>query len=101
MTGMPSSDMLKAAALAVLAGMHGLVLADEIRLEGDARLSGSVKSIDSSGTVGLESPLSPEIILLKPGAVSKIEFEAGDSEPFRSTALIELVNGDLLPAVVE
>lgn len=87
--------------LVLAAGLHGTACADEIRLEGEARLSGSVRSIDPSGAVGLESPLSPEIILLKPGAVSKIEFGSGGEEPPRSTSLIELANGDLLPAIVE
>lgn len=101
MTGMRNSNILLLPALVLVAGLHGPAGADEIRLEGEARLSGSVRSIDPTGAVGLESPLSPEVIRLKPGAVSKIEFAPGTDEGPRSTSLIELVNGDLLPAIVE
>ncbi|RYD34723.1 MAG: hypothetical protein EOP87_08670 [Verrucomicrobiaceae bacterium] len=93
--------MRLAASLVLACGVHGTTLADEVRLEGEARLSGRVRSIDSSGAVGLESPLAPEVLLLNPGAVSKIEFAVDGVEPPRSTALIELANGDLLPASVE
>lgn len=101
MTGMRSSNIFLAVCLVLASGVHGTARADEIRLEGEARLSGAVRSIDASGAVGLESPLSSEVLVLKPGAVSKIEFAADGGEPPRSTALVELSNGDLLPATVE
>lgn len=98
---MRNSNLRPWLGLILALGVNGTARADEITLEGNARLSGAVRSIDPAGAVGLESPLSPEILLLKPGAVAKIEFAASGEEPPRSTSLIELANGDLLPATVE
>lgn len=98
---MRNSDLWPWLGLILAFGVHGTARADEITLEGAARLSGAVRSINSAGAVGLESPLSPEIIQLKPDAITKIEFAAEGEEPPRSTSLIELANGDLLPATVE
>jgi hypothetical protein len=98
---MRNSNLLRwlTAALA-LALSHGL-RADELTLAGEARLTGTVRSIDESGVVGLETALSPERLLLKPEAFTKVEFSVPATEPPRPGSLIELANGDLLPATIE
>ena len=75
--------------------------ADKLTLTGDARLTGTVRSIHESGVVELASELSPEPVLLKAGAVDKVEFSAPETAPPPPGTLIELTNGDLLPATVE
>lgn len=92
-----SNTSLRAAALCV-AGLALPLTADELTLVGGSKLTGSVRSIDEAGRVELASPLSPEPLLLKGGTVEKVEFsnelETSDPPP----ALIELTNGDHLPA---
>lgn len=88
--------------LVLALGVHGAIRADELKMTGDARLTGTVRSINSEGVIELQSVLSPEPILLKVGAVGKVEFTppAKDAPPVPTT-LIELANGDLLPVAVE
>lgn len=74
--------------------------ADELKLEGDARLSGSVRSIDAEGVVELISELSSEPVRLKAGVLKRVDFAAPQSLNPPQTTLVELVNGDLLPVKV-
>jgi hypothetical protein len=85
-----------------LIGASGLLSplnADELTLSGDdARLTGTLLSINESGVVELASPLSPSPLLLRNGAVEKVDFSAAPAPADPPGALIALTNGDLLPA---
>jgi hypothetical protein len=87
--------------LALTGGIIAPAHADKITLAADARLTGTVRSINEDGIVELSSELSPDPLLLKPGAVEKVEFSTPESSPKPPGTLIELANGDLLPATVE
>lgn len=101
MTGKPSSNPKPRLVLILVASALGQLHADELTLTGDAKLTGTIRSIDPSGVVELSSPLSPDPVLLKPGAVNKVEFSAPDLAPLAPGALLELSNGDILPVSVE
>lgn len=77
-----------------------LLHADEILLRGDSgqRLSGQVTSIEESGAVEINSPLSVSPLRLKPDALTRIRLHDGKQEedPPADT-LLTLVNGDRLP----
>ena len=75
--------------------------ADEIALSGDASLSGTIRSINEAGVVELSSSLSPEPIFLKSGAVEKVEFSPPHDRPDTPRAIVELINGDMLPVKIE
>ncbi len=86
----------------ILAGIAPAVLhADDLTLAGDARLTGTVRSINEAGVVELDSALSPELLRLTADAVEKVEFSSPESAPNPPGTLIELINGDLLPATIE
>ncbi len=86
----------------ILAGIApGVLHADDLTLAGDARLTGTVRSINEAGVVELDSALSPEPLRLTADAVEKVEFSAPESAPNPPGTLIELINGDLLPATIE
>ena len=86
----------------ILAGFApGVLHADDLTLADDARLTGTVRSINESGVVELVSVLSPQPLRLKAGVVAKVEFSAPESVPNPPGTLIELSNGDLLPATIE
>lgn len=87
--------------LILAASAAGVLRADDLTLTGEARLTGTVRSINEAGVVELASALSPEPVLLKAGAVTKVEFSAPASVPNPPGSLIELANGDLLPATIE
>ncbi len=88
--------------LVVLAGCaFGIASADKLTLTDDARLTGTIRSINEAGVVELASVLSPDPVLLKADAVEKVEFTAPESAPVPPGTLIELANGDLLPANIE
>jgi hypothetical protein len=79
----------------------GIAGADQLTLTGDARLTGTIRAINEAGVVELDSVLAPEPILLKAGAVAKVEFSAPEANASPPGTLVELVNGDLLPARLE
>ncbi len=79
----------------------GLLLADEITLTDDARLTGTVRGIQESGAIELESELSPEPLVLKPGAVISVNFSSEDESADDPTHLLNLTNGDVLPIDIE
>lgn len=99
MTGTRNSNILIRICLAA-ALVHPL-RADDLTLAGGAaRLTGTVRSINEAGVVELASPLSPAPLLLKSGAVDKVEFSSDDAAVETPTTLIELENGDKLPAAL-
>lgn len=86
----------------ILAGIAtGVLHADDLTLTDDARLTGTVRSINEAGVVELDSVLSPEPLHLKADAVKKVEFSSPESTPNPPGTLIELSNGDVLPATIE
>jgi hypothetical protein len=75
--------------------------ADDLTLSGgNARMSGTVRSIDEAGVVELTSELSTGPILLKGGAVEKVEFSPQGAPPDPPAGMVELANGDLLPVKI-
>lgn len=101
MTGMRNSNCKARLVFAIASGFIAPAYADKITLAADARLTGSVRSINEDGIVELSSELSADPVLLKPGAVEKVEFSTPQSSTKSPGTLIELTNGDLLPATVE
>jgi len=90
---------LSAIACAMLAGSAA---ADTVTLAGGAsRLTGTVRSIDGNGLVELASDASPAPLLLKAGTVDRIQFDQPRNAAESPVTLIELVNGDILPAAIE
>jgi hypothetical protein len=77
------------------------MLADNLSLATDARLTGTVRSINEAGVIELSTILSPDPVLLKSGSVSKVEFSASERRPAYPGMIVELANGDLLPVAVE
>lgn len=76
------------------------LLADELSLAGDAKLSGTVRSISEEGLVELSTPLSPETIFLKGASVSNVVFSSSDRNSGVTSSRVVLTNGDVIPAVV-
>lgn len=84
-----------------LLALADAVRADELALAGNIRLSGEVRAIDAKGVVDLMSPLATEPLRLKPDAVRKITFAERSADEAQPEAMVELINGDLLPAAIE
>jgi hypothetical protein len=101
MTGKPNSNLRLRLAVILTVSAFGQLHADELTLTGDDKLTGTIRSIDESGVVELSSSLSPSPVRLRPGAVEKVAFSAPESAPVTPGALVELSNGDILPAVVK
>lgn len=101
MTGIRSSNLRPWIGLVLAGATLGGLRADDLTLAGDAHLTGTVRSINEAGVVELTSVLSPESVLLKSGAVAKVDFSAPESVPNPPGSLIELANGDVLPATIE
>lgn len=99
---MRTSNTSPGLAALVAVSMIWQAAADELTLAGgEQRLSGTVLSITGDGVVELGSELSPEHLLLKAGSVEKIAFSAKPITSDATTTIIELINGDLLPATIE
>ena len=84
----------------VLLGGGGL-LADDLKLAGDVRLSGTIQSISREGILELSSELSPEPLQIHAAAVEMARFSHADAPAQTPGALLELTNGDVLPVLVE
>ncbi|MGL5017438.1 MAG: hypothetical protein ACRDBP_04845 [Luteolibacter sp.] len=87
--------------LALAVSALGSATADQLTLTGDARLTGTVRAISDAGVVELDSALAPAPILLKAEAVAKVEFSTPEANSAPPGTLVELANGDLLPANLE
>ena len=98
---MQSSNLRPWLYLVLAGGTLGGLRADNLTMADDARLTGTVRSINEAGVVELTSALSPEPVLLKSSAVAKVEFSAPPTEANPPGTLIELANGDVLPATLE
>lgn len=98
---MRSSNLRPWLGLILAGGTFGVLRADDLTLADEARLTGTVRSINEAGVVELTSALSPEPVLLKSGAVTKVEFSNPQSVPNPPGTLIELANGDVLPVTIE
>jgi hypothetical protein len=85
------------ALLTLVSGLH----ADNLTLLDEARLSGTVRSVRENGVVEIASVLSPALLQLEPGAVTKIEFSDPGAPLAQPETMIELTNGDLLPVSIE
>lgn len=75
--------------------------ADSLLLNGDERLSGTVRAINKDGTVLLDTPLSPDPVALKADSVRKVLFSEKDGGAVNGNCLVTLANGDSLPGVIE
>jgi len=82
-------------------GFAAALMADDIVLTGGARLTGTIRSINDAGVVEVTSNLAPEPVWLNMTAVEKVEFSSNNTAPIIPPALVELSNGDLLPATIE
>jgi hypothetical protein len=99
---MTGTWIIKASSGLVALSLSGAcAFADSLTLTGNARLTGNVRAIDANGVVELVSPLSPDALQLRADAVSRVEFSAPAAPPNPPSALVELTNGDLLPATVQ
>lgn len=75
--------------------------ADDITLaEGGSHLTGNVRSIDGAGVIEFASPLAAEPLLVKGESLEKVVFSNKGAAPEPPPALIELANGDFLPATI-
>ena len=101
MTGIRVSNIIAGCAALCAGALGGPLVADQLALGGGARLTGTVRSITEAGVVELASELAPEPLLLQPGAVDRIEFSSTGAVPPPPPAVVELTNGDLLPATLE
>jgi len=88
--------------LGLFVAVHLVVpsLADEIHFVGDESLSGNILSITEQGILELESSVSPTPIRLKSSAVEKVIFSPPKATLEMASAMVELTNGDLLPATL-
>ncbi len=76
--------------------------ADEVTLAGGtSRLTGSVRAIDEAGVLELSSALSNAPVFLKGAEVDKVIFNNGAAAAAPPSSVIELTNGDSLPAEIE
>ncbi len=94
--------MLPVVGILLGCGLCGTLPGDVITLAGkDVRLSGTVRSISETGVVELASDLSPDPLLLKEDAVTRIGFSEKEPATAAAPAQLELVNGDILPVAIE
>ncbi len=84
------------------ASLVGIAGGDEITLTGgQARLSGNVRTLNPNGSIELKSDLTNGPIFLKGDYVQKIDLSSSPRESGLTTAMVYLVNGDRLPAVID
>lgn len=97
---MLNSNCLLRLPVLMLLGTFGNARADKLTLAGDARLTGDVRSINEQGVVELSSPLSTDPLFITPEALEKITFDETPQLVEPVGGIIELANGDLLPATI-
>ncbi len=96
MTGILNSKLRRLGILALLASSSPSP-ADELTLNGEAHLAGTVTAISENGGVRLQSPLSAEPLQLRPGSLKKITFAESPETPSSGTTRVKLHSGDILP----
>jgi hypothetical protein len=101
MIGMLNSNHTCLLAALLLVGVPSVSRADELALDGDSRLTGSVRSINGDGVVELLSDLSPEPVMLRASSVRNVEFDSPGQRMDLPEGIVELSNGDLLPARIK
>jgi hypothetical protein len=101
MIGMSNSNLKSWLQLGLAISTVGMASADKLTLGDSARLTGTVRSLTEEGTLELLSDLAVEPLWLRAQAVNKVEFSAPETVENRPEALIELINGDLLPASID
>ena len=100
MTGMLNSNpILGLTSLLFLAGLPN-AMADKLSLSGDATLTGKVQSINENGIVELISEIATDPLLVKPDAIVRVAFDEPKSLAEPIGGMVELLNGDLLPAAI-
>lgn len=83
--------------LALLGGCgSSLLWADNLTLTGDSRLTGTLHSLSTSGTLELRSPLARDPIHVKLDQVTKLTFTPPTPLPSSSSTRLDLINGDQL-----
>ena len=98
---MRNSNIILRCGLICGCGLAGTLRADDVIMDGGARLTGTVRSINEASVLELASDLTPEPVLLKRDAVQRVTFSAQGAAAKSPSALVELANGDLLPAAIE
>jgi hypothetical protein len=98
---MQISNSFKRVATLFMFSSIGILHADKLTMESNARLTGTVSSISEAGVVELASEIATQPVLLKPGVVQKVEFSAPESIGESPSTLIELINGDMLPVTID
>lgn len=101
MTGMWTSKFKPVLGFLLLGTPAEMARADRLLMANQARLTGEVRSISEKGMVELASPLSTIPLKLKAESVDKVEFSVPEVGWETSETLIELTNGDVLPAIIE
>ncbi|MFM2198823.1 MAG: hypothetical protein RLZZ505_2255 [Verrucomicrobiota bacterium] len=76
------------------------VLAADVSLKGDSKLSGDITGIASDGTITLLSPMAEKALMLNADQVRRVAFGDDVAAPAIPEQRIELSNGDILPVKV-
>lgn len=88
--------------LAVSITWTGYLQADDrITLQDDSVLHGTVRQIDDTGKIIVDSELSPKPLLLKGEALRSINFDVAHGEFKGHPELLHLINGDILPGRIQ
>lgn len=96
MTGTLNSKFHRLAAFGLLA-LATAARADEVTLEGEARLEGKVTAIGEGGATSLDSPLSAEPLALRAGSVRKVVFADTEEAATQGSTRVKLKSGDVIP----
>lgn len=79
-----------------------LVLAAEVQLTGDSKLSGELIAMDQQGTITLVTPFSDTPLQVRSEKVASVDFGSKDADLSNvPSQRIHLINGDILPASIE
>lgn len=101
MIGMRNFNLSCVRSVIFASATAGVLHADILTLADDARLTGTVRSINDGGVVELVSALAPDPVLLQSSAVKKVVFSTPQTQSNPPGVMVELTNGDLLPVTVE
>lgn len=96
MIGILNSKLHRLAVVSLLT-LTAATRADEVTLDGEARLEGTVTAIGEGGATRLESPLSPEPLALRAGTVKKVAFADSAAATSQGSTRVKLKSGDVIP----